>query len=266
MCNSPSSRRTPSPSENTHPLETSGKDRNGTPIDADKELTQRLTLTAKTRELLPSDSLSISELLELCLPTLSTVTPSVEPSLCFSYHPPTESVAIYLSRPVPPVTFIEGLRDASRQAMLDGKLSIMDWSCKNSMLFFSFELIEFWSSLTQIIRAKQEWEAVLRWIEQVAKDKLLEKEVREVHLIIRTIPWQTGLQVLRSCLSEKNRSQLCNGDFLDIMRLCNKVGLGGQNVSFHLFKLSMLDLRHSYTIGTCSCVSWHRRLSSGLNN
>ena len=264
MCNSPSSLCTRSSSENTHFLETSGKDREGTPIDVDKELTQRLTLTAKTRELLPSDSLSISELLGLCLPTFSAVTPSVEPSLCFSNHPPTESVAIYLSRPVPPVTFIEGLRDASRQSMLDGKLSIMDWTCKNSNSFFSFELVEFWGSLTQIIRARQEWETALRSFVQVAKDEPLEKEVREVHLIIQTIPWKAGLQVLRSCLSEKNRSQLCTRDFLDIMRLCNKVD--GQKVRFRLFKPSMLDLGRSYSIGTYSCVSWHRRSSSGLNN
>jgi hypothetical protein len=194
MCNSPSSQRAPSPSENTRPLETSGG-----PIDADQELTQRLTLTARTRALLPSDNLSISELLELCLPTISAVIPPVEPNLCFSNHPPTASVAIYLSRPVPPAAFIEGLRDVARQAMLDGKLSIMDWTCKSSTVksFFSFELIEFWSELTQIIHVRQEWEAVLRWLDRAAP---LEEEVRESHIVFQTTPWKADWQFLRSRL------------------------------------------------------------------
>lgn len=68
--------------------------------------------------MLPSDSLSVSELLELCLPTFSSVLPSIEPELSFSEYS-TESVAVFLSRPVPPVTFIEGLRDVARQAMRD---------------------------------------------------------------------------------------------------------------------------------------------------
>ena len=198
MFNSPSSQRTPSLSENALPLKISGEGHNGTPMDSDNELTQRLTLTADTRMLLPSDSLSISKLLELRLPTFSAVKPSVEPSLCFSNHPPTESVAIYLSRPIPPVTFIEGLHNVAKQAMLDGKLSIMDWTRKNSMSFFSFELIEFWSSLTQIIHAKQKWEASLQWLEQAAKDEPLEKEVHEVHRFFQTTPWKAELQLLRS--------------------------------------------------------------------
>ena len=104
MYNSLSSHREPSSSNS--PLETTGKDHGA--IEADKELTQRLTLTA-TRAVLPSDDLSFpssSSYVSQCL----AVMPSVEPGLCFSNHPPTESVAIYLSRPVPP-SFIEGLRN-----------------------------------------------------------------------------------------------------------------------------------------------------------
>ena len=133
---------------------------NNTPgVEADQELTPCLTLTAGTHSVLPPDSLSVSELLELCLPTFSSVLPSMEPELCFSNHPPTETVAIYLSCPLPPATFIEGLRNISMQAMLEGKLSIVDWTCKNSTAFFSFELIKFWASLTKIMHARQEWEA-----------------------------------------------------------------------------------------------------------
>jgi hypothetical protein len=152
----------PSPSENPclQVLKTSGNDRSGSPIiNADKELTQCLALTVGTHAVLPLDHLSVSELLKLCLPTFSSVTPSIEPEMCFANHPLTESVLTYLSRPVPPATFVDGLRNVARKAMLDGKLSIMDWTCKNLTSFFSFELIEFWSFLTRIIHARQKWEA-----------------------------------------------------------------------------------------------------------
>ena len=49
---------------------------------------------------------------------------------------------------------------------------------------------------------RQEWEAALRWLEQAAQDEPLEKEVREVHLIIQTIPWKTELRLLRSRLTD----------------------------------------------------------------
>jgi hypothetical protein len=99
------------------------------------------------------------------------------------------------------VNFITGLRNVARQAMLDGKLSIMDWTCNDVTTFFSFELIEFWSSLVQIAKARQEWEAALRWLEQAARDEPLDKEVHEIHLILQTTPWKAELHILHSCLS-----------------------------------------------------------------
>ena len=118
------------------------------------ELVQCLSLTAQTCALPPSDSLSVSDLIELCLPTHSSVLPSIDPQLCFSNHPLTESigtltesVGIYLSHPVPPLAFVEDLCAVAGQAMCDGKLSITDWTCKNSMSFFLFELIKFWTSV-----------------------------------------------------------------------------------------------------------------------
>ena len=129
--------------------------------------------------------------------------PLMDPELCFSDHPPTESVAIYLSRPVPPVTFIEGLRSVAGQAMLDGKLSIVDWTCKNSTRFFSFELVEFWTALTKAISARREWAAAMKWLEQagLGEDKCLDREVQEVRLMLQTTPWSGSIQILRSCLT-----------------------------------------------------------------
>jgi hypothetical protein len=201
MCSSSSQHIPSSPSANPCLPETGGNNDNVVLIDADQELTQRLTLTAGTRAMLPSDSLSVSELLELSLPTSSTSIPSMEPGLYFSNHTPTESVTIYLSRPIPPTKFITGLRNVAKQAMLDGKLSIMDWTCNDSTIFFSFELIEFWSSLVQITNARQKWEAALRWLEWAAQDEPLDKEVREIHLILQTTPWKAELKILHAHLS-----------------------------------------------------------------
>ncbi|KAH9010301.1 hypothetical protein EDB84DRAFT_1570618 [Lactarius hengduanensis] len=181
-------------------LNAGAKKHSNVPIDVGQELASRLSLTAGTRALLPSENLPVSELLELCLPTLSGVMPSMDPELCFSSHPPTDSVAIYLSRPVPPVTFIKGLRNAAGQATLNGKLSIMDWTCKNSTSFFSFELIEFWAMLTKAINARREWAAAMKWLEQAGEDKHLDKDVREVRLILQTTPWSGNIKILRSRL------------------------------------------------------------------
>lgn len=195
MRNPLSSQHKPS-SSNRH-LDTAGEEHDDI-IETGQELTQRLTLTASTRAVLPSDNLSVWELLDQRLPTVSSVIPSINPEQCFSNHPPNESVTICLSRPVPPTHFVDGLRNFARQAMLNGKLSILDWTCKSSTTFFSFELIEFWSTLAKIIHAQQEWAAALRWLEQAIQNEPLDKEVREVHHILRTTPWNTELQILRS--------------------------------------------------------------------
>jgi hypothetical protein len=245
MHNSLSSQDTPSPSDSILlPLETGGKEHNDPPLEAEQELTRRLTLTAGTCAELPSDSLSVSELLELRLPIFSSVMPSVEPELCFSNHPPTESVAIYLSRPVPPATFVEGLRNVARQAMLDGKLSITDWTHKNATLFFSFELIEFWASLTKIMHVRQEWEAALRWLEEAAQGEPLDEEVREVRLILRTTPWTADLKILRSRLT-----------FLEMATFLSNSWLSSSEIDMALSSIAVRQLQiggdqQRYLIGT----------------
>ena len=167
--------------------EHSRKEHSGSPNNADQQLMKCLTLTASTHAVLPSDSLSVSELLKLYLPSFSSIIPSIEPELCFSNHPPTESIPSYLSHPVPPAAaFVEGPHNISRKGMLKGKLSIMDWTCKNSMSYFLFELIMFWSSLSRFIHAQQEWEVALQWFEKATSDDSLAKEVDEVHLILWT--------------------------------------------------------------------------------
>lgn len=194
----------------------SGKEPNNAPIDVvdvGPDLAQRLSLTPGTRALLPSESLSISELLELCLPTLSSSMPSMDPELCFSNHPPTDSVAIYLSRPVPPLTFVDGLRTAAGQAMLKGKLSIVDWTCKNSTSFFSFELIEFWTVLAKAIEARRVWASAMKWLDQV-EDACLDQEIREVHLILQSTPWSGTIQILRSRLTFLEMATFLSNDWL----------------------------------------------------
>lgn len=170
-------------------------------VDVGPELTQCLSLTPGMHALLPSESLPVSDLLELCFPTLSGVMPSMDPGMCFSSHTLTESIAFYLSRPVPPPTFVEGLHGVASQAMLNGKLSIVDWTCKNPTTFFSFELIKFWTVLTKVIDAKWVWVATMKWLEQAGEDQSLEQDVHKVCLMIQTMPWSAGIQILHSHLT-----------------------------------------------------------------
>ena len=246
MCSSSTSQHAPSPSVNACPLETGWKDHDGALVDDDQELTRCLMLTEGTRAVLPSDSLSVSELLDLCLPTFSTAIPSMRPELCFSNHPPTESVAIYLSRPVPPVTFIEGLRNAARLAIVDGKLSIMDWTCKNPTSFFSFELIEFWSSLTKIIHARQKWEAALQWLGKAAQDEPLDQEVREVNLILQTTPWKAELQILRSRLTFLEMATFLSNHWLS----SSQIDMALSSIATHQLRICAGQKQCRYLIGT----------------
>ncbi|KAH8976530.1 hypothetical protein EDB86DRAFT_3095889 [Lactarius hatsudake] len=183
-------------------------------IEPEQELTRRLTLTPGTRAVLHqmvSQFLSSSNYVSR---QSQVVLPSMEPELCFSNHPPTDSVTIYLLVPSHRQHSLKDLRSAARQAMLNGKLSILDWTCKNSMTFFSFELIEFWASLTEVIHARQEWEAALRWLEQAARDNSLYEEVHKVQLILQGTPWKADLRLLHSRLTFREMATFLSNGWL----------------------------------------------------
>lgn len=76
--------------------EHSRKEHSGSPNNADQQLMKCLTLTASTHAVLPSDGLSVSELLKLYLPSFSSIIPSIKPELCFqTTHPLKASQAIF---------------------------------------------------------------------------------------------------------------------------------------------------------------------------
>jgi hypothetical protein len=220
-----------------------------------EEVTRRLSLTAGTRALLPSESLPVSELLKLCLPTLSGVMPSMSPETCFSNHPPTESVAIYLSRPVPPMTFVEGLRNVAGQAMLNGKISIVDWTRKNSTTFFSFELIEFWTVLTKAINARREWAAAMKWLERAGEDTRLDQEVREVRLVLQTTPWSGSIQILRARLT-----------FLEMATFLSDGWLSSSQIDMALSSTALRQRESSDSQGLCRYLVGTTILSEYLDS
>jgi hypothetical protein len=216
------------------------------PIVVRQDLTQRLSLTVETCALLPSESLPVTELLSLCLPTLSGVMPSMDPQLCFSNHPLTESIGIYLSRPVPPAAFVEGLRTVAGQAMLDGKLSIVDWTCKNSTSFFSFELIKFWTELTRAIKARQVWAAAMKWLEQATEDQRLVQDVCEVHLMLQTAPWSASLRILCSRLTVLEMATFLSDGWLS----SSQIDMALSSTALRQSTSGDSQVLHHYLIGT----------------
>jgi hypothetical protein len=120
------------------------------------------------------------------------------PSIVHVGHYGSPTITVSAS---PSSGFVKGLRIVAGQAMLDGKLSIVDWTCKNSTSFFSFELIQFWTELTRVIEARQVWAAAMKWLEQAAEDQRLVQDICEVCLMLQTMPWSASLQILRSRLT-----------------------------------------------------------------
>jgi hypothetical protein len=170
----------------------------------------------------------------------------MEPGLCFSNHPPTENIAIYLSQPVPPATFIEGLHTAARKAILDGKLSIVDRTYKNSTSFFLFELIEFWATLTKAINAKQVWVAAKKWLEQAGEDKRLDQEVRGVHVILQTTPWSGHIQILHSRVTFLEMATFLSDGWLS----SSQVDMALSSTTLRLCQCSDGKAHSRYLIGT----------------
>ncbi|KAF8902547.1 hypothetical protein CPB84DRAFT_1746559 [Gymnopilus junonius] len=113
----------------------SGKLYKDVPDFVSDELLHRLSLSEKLERLLPPPTLTISELLDFDIPPIQDTAIFRSVKSCFSNIEPQYTNVFLVKR----------LREEAGQAMLDGKVSIVDW--KNKDVYLPFEVLSFWDYL-----------------------------------------------------------------------------------------------------------------------
>jgi hypothetical protein len=143
---------------------------------------------------LPSDHASVSALVHVELPSVTNVDPIPNPLSYFQDLPPpsnTGFLTLLKTLPIPPPNQIKLLQEHAGQAWLDGKQSLM-YSHTDNPHLFSFWIVTFWNSVTEIIPAHRAWTAANVYL--LAQQRKSSERSRRVGDAFRTIlhelPWR----------------------------------------------------------------------------
>ncbi|KDQ58053.1 hypothetical protein JAAARDRAFT_206784 [Jaapia argillacea MUCL 33604] len=159
------------------------------------ELCWRLSVPNNMQSALPSDNLSIKELVETSFPPMSTSFKLAATSSTFSVHPPNTSLDTLLTQPIPMLDILRNLQAESSQAMLDGMQSITDW--RSSGRYLPFSAIGMWSIFATAITAKEQWVRSYQWLRGLRKPDDSLKQLREWVLArLDSLPWNGTLNGL----------------------------------------------------------------------
>ncbi len=146
---------------------------------------------------LPNQNLSITELLNLDLPPISSALVSRKADLAFSHDEPTENdTAAYTRRAVPGWVFILELEESFGQKWFDGAISIEDPRYKGCR--YPLWIITWWKRLAMVGRKRAIWSQCVAWVSRTSQlaGTLDKAVVREVLDMLQAIPWGCRLQAL----------------------------------------------------------------------
>ncbi|KDR83159.1 hypothetical protein GALMADRAFT_206799 [Galerina marginata CBS 339.88] len=165
-----------------------GKAYKDVPDFVSEELCRRLTLPEDALAVLPAQKLSISQLIESRFSMQVQMLQIGTPSSCFSEREPNTSLTSLLLRPVPSRKFIQQLQACSGQAMLDGKVSVKDWTQKD--VYVPFSVLTWWNYLHDAISAKQAWLRAKEWLKKLnLKGDRNQEILKRVNLVLAKVAW-----------------------------------------------------------------------------
>ncbi|KAK7035013.1 hypothetical protein R3P38DRAFT_3493633 [Favolaschia claudopus] len=153
---------------------------------------RQLRIPQEIKKGFPHDALSVTAFSRTKLPAKSyaLVFPAAE--TCFSMLTPSmdlnQTLESLKTRPLPPTKLVDELRQAARQAILDGNLSVVDSRFPGTR--FSFWVIATWRWLIDMVDAREEWKAAQDWVDQ-RRGALVAADVAAHRLL--TLGWNVQL-------------------------------------------------------------------------
>lgn len=114
------------------------------------------------KQAFPRNDITVEEFITKDLLKVSHSLVAVKPNLWFNHLPPNQDVEALLSRPIPSQVFVEKIKEAFGQAILDGKESVQDPSFPNSRL--PLWSVQFWVKAHEINDSQHRWKTSLAWL------------------------------------------------------------------------------------------------------
>ena len=187
------------------------KEYRNVPNYVSNELCQRTCALPSVLALLPSESLSVLQLLETTPPQVTESFQSINPDGLFSFHEATHMSSECFYLPAPSSNFLTHLRACAGQAMLDGKPSIQHWA--RTDVFLPFDALGTWDYILKVIAAKKAWISALQWMKVQAKT-IPEQYMTRIMLLLCRVSWKGYIKGLGSALTITDMATFLSQEWL----------------------------------------------------
>ncbi|KAK7013449.1 hypothetical protein R3P38DRAFT_2788354 [Favolaschia claudopus] len=166
------------------------------PLHAPKNLefycTRQLRVPKEVKGAFPDNGLSVSAFLRAVVPSKSYGLVFPAPKTCFSSEAPNmdmgQAIEHLKTKSLPPIKYVDQLKQEVRQAILDGKLSVLD--ARYPYIRFPFWIVMTWQWLIGLADAREEWKAAEDWV-NARRGTLVAADVVARRLL--TLGWNTQL-------------------------------------------------------------------------
>ncbi|KAF8814343.1 hypothetical protein BYT27DRAFT_7250099 [Phlegmacium glaucopus] len=115
-------------------------------------------------EYIPSSNLAIKDFIKKKLPKISHSLPTVKAEISFLKEAPNVGTIALSTRELPPLPWLNRLKENFKQVALDGKKSIVDPQYPGSRVPLWW--IGFWTELHNIHKIQQDWMKAMEWVEE----------------------------------------------------------------------------------------------------
>ncbi|KAF5334602.1 hypothetical protein D9611_012013 [Ephemerocybe angulata] len=192
-----------------------GKTYKDVPDDIADAVTARVTLSSTGLEhLLPSVvGCTIQQLVSHELPKRSHATTIFNPRSRYHPNQPTTTLSVLLKCSdwcIPPQATLDGLRDVSGQAILDGCNSIKVWDMKDA-IYAPLSVIGLWAFLLVASTSQAKWKLALQWLNSAAVDTSLKE--RAISAMGR-VQWQGKLPAISDWLDVSRAPEFLSNSYL----------------------------------------------------
>ncbi|KAI0671454.1 hypothetical protein C8Q78DRAFT_1153176 [Trametes maxima] len=119
----------------------------------------------------------------------------------------------FTKRPIPPVTYLNSLKDIFGQAWFDGAQSIIDFRYKQSRL--PLYVLSYWDEMARVLKQKKAWQRAETWVAEWASRQDLFMLASEVRGVMDLLPWGEDVQVLGAATQPVTLANLLSDEWLD---------------------------------------------------
>ena len=136
----------------------------------------------------PNQNLSIADFIKMKLPKISHNLPMIKAEISFHREAPNIGTHQLVTRELPPLPWINGLKDHFKQAVLDGKKSIVNPQYPGSLVPLWW--LGAWRELHDIHKIQHDWKKAVEWVGRTSAG--LEQEAylrKQAQVILSNLRW-----------------------------------------------------------------------------